>query len=274
MDLLEKKQIASQWFKDLRDHMCTSFLKIEQDMGSEATFVRNSWERPGGGGGVASIMRGKVFEKVGVNISIVSGEFDSKFKKEIPGTETDPTFWAAGISLVAHMNNPHVPAVHMNTRMIVTSKLWFGGGADLTPTLPYEEDTQDFHSTLQTACDKFDPQYYSNFKAECDSYFHLPHRNEPRGVGGIFYDYLNTGNWERDFAFTQEVGKAVLEVYSRIVLRNTAKPWTPKEKEKQLYKRGRYVEFNLLYDRGTKFGIMTGGNTEAVLMSLPPEVKW
>jgi len=274
MTLLEQKQIAAQWFMDLRDQLCNAFISIEQEMGSDATFARSSWERPGGGGGVTSVMRGKVFEKVGVNFSEVSGKFEKKFAKEIPGAETDPTFWAAGISLVAHMTNPHVPAVHMNTRMIVTSKLWFGGGSDLTPTFPYEEDTKDFHAAFQAACDKFDPQYYNNFKEECDRYFYLPHRSEPRGVGGIFFDYLNTGNWERDFAFVQEVGKALLKVYPALVRRNVAKPWTPEEKEKQLHKRGRYVEFNLLYDRGTKFGIMTGGNTEAILMSLPPEVKW
>ena len=274
MTLLKEKQIATQWFTDLRDQLCNAFTTIEQEMGSDATFTKTSWERPGGGGGVTSVMRGRVFEKVGVNFSEVSGKFDAKFAKEIPGAETDPSFWASGISLVAHMNNPHVPAVHMNTRMIVTSKLWFGGGSDLTPTFPYEEDTKDFHAAFKSACDKFDPQYYPNFKEECDRYFYLPHRSEARGVGGIFYDYLNTGNWERDFAFTQEVGKALLEVYPAIVRRNAIKLWTPEEKEKQLVKRGRYVEFNLLYDRGTKFGIMTGGNTEAILMSLPPEVKW
>jgi coproporphyrinogen III oxidase len=274
MELAAKKEKAATWFEDLRNDICQAFEDIESSVGSAAKFERKAWERPGGGGGITALMRGEVFEKVGVNVSLVSGKFEERFAREIPGAEKDPSFWASGISLVAHMKNPHVPAVHMNTRMIVTSKLWFGGGADLTPTLPYDEDTQDFHQAFAAACNQFNPYYYRKFKEECDRYFFLPHRNEIRGVGGIFYDYVNTGNWEEDFAFTQEVGKALRNVYPRIVMRNMGKPWTESEKEKQLYKRGRYVEFNLLHDRGTKFGLMTGGNTEAILMSLPPEARW
>lgn len=274
MDLEKNKQKAADWFEELRTGICTSFEEIEKSAGSNAKFERKAWDRPGGGGGVTALMRGEIFEKVGVNVSAVSGEFDKKFAKEIPGAEENPNFWASGVSLVAHMKNPHIPAVHMNTRMVVTSRLWFGGGSDLTPTFPYEEDTNDFHNSLKSACDKFDPKYYIDFKKECERYFYLPHRNEQRGVGGIFFDYLNTGNWERDFAFVQEVGKAFLDTYPRIVKRNINKTWTDEQKNHQLHKRGRYVEFNLLHDRGTKFGLMTGGNTEAILMSLPPEVKW
>jgi coproporphyrinogen III oxidase len=219
-------------------------------------------------------MRGKVFEKVGVNVSTVFGKFDSKFAKEIPGTENNNSFWASGISVVAHMASPHVPAVHMNTRMIITQQLWFGGGADLTPMHPDNENTNLFHQSLKEVCDKYDPQYYSKFKQECDKYFFLPHRDEPRGIGGIFFDNLNSNSWQRDFTFTQDVGKAFLSVYPNIVRKNYNKSWTEQEKEAQLIKRGRYVEFNLLYDRGTRFGILTGGNTEAVLMSMPPQVKW
>lgn len=269
-----KKNIATAWFEEIRNKICSVFEDIEASSGSNARFERKAWERPGGGGGMMAIMRGKVFEKVGVNVSTVSGEFDQRFAKEIPGADENPSFWASGISLVTHMHNPHVPTVHMNTRMIMTSRLWFGGGADLTPTLPYEEDTLDFHNSMKHACDKFDPEYYQNFKEECDNYFYLSHRKEPRGVGGIFYDYMNTGDWEKDFSFTQEVGKSFIDVYPRIVLRNMNKAWSKEEKAKQLEKRGRYVEFNLIYDRGTRFGLMTGGNTEAILMSLPPEATW
>jgi coproporphyrinogen III oxidase len=272
-----KKKIAKEWFENLRDQICNEFELLEKEKGSNAIFNKYTWERNGGGGGLTSVMRGgKVFEKVGVNISIVHGDFSDKFANEIPGTtDKDRSFWASGISLVAHMCSPHVPAVHMNTRMIVTAeKQWFGGGADLTPTFPIESDTLAFHKSFKDACDKFDSSYYPKFKKECDEYFFLPHRNESRGIGGIFFDYLNTGNWDNDFAFVKEVGLAFKNIYPQLVRSNYDKPWSPEERETQLIKRGRYVEFNLLYDRGTKFGLMTGGNTESILMSLPPEVKW
>ncbi|MCL4147323.1 UNVERIFIED_CONTAM: hypothetical protein GTU68_014041 [Idotea baltica] len=219
-------------------------------------------------------INGKVFEKGGVNVSTVHGQFSEKFRKEIPGAEEDPNFWASGISLVLHPTSPHVPIVHMNTRMIVTTKLWFGGGADLTPIYPIEEDTKLFHNNLKQACDNHSPDYYPDFKKRCDEYFYLPHRKETRGVGGIFYDYVNTGNWDDDFAFTKDVGSAFLNSYPKIVRKYYKDDWTDEQKNDQLLKRSRYVEFNLLYDRGTKFGLMTDGNTEAILMSMPPMAKW
>jgi coproporphyrinogen III oxidase len=270
----EKQIIASNWFKELRDSICNEFAKIELENDSNAKFQRKKWDREGGGGGEISIMNGEVFEKVGVNISTVYGKFDEKFAKEIPGAEGDGSFWASGISVVAHMKSPHVPAIHMNTRYIVTSKDWFGGGTDLTPAINCDEDTEFFHESLKKTCDKFDPEYYPKYKKWCDEYFFLKHRNEPRGIGGIFYDYLNTGNWEQDFEFTKSVGKTFLETYKQIVKQHYKKSWNEDEKIQQLIKRGRYVEFNLLYDRGTRFGLMTNGNVEAILMSLPPEVKW
>ena len=273
MSIEEKQSAARQWFATLRDQICAEFESIERG----ARFVRTPWERAEGGGGEMSIMKGEVFEKVGVNISTVFGKFSETMRKEIPGASENPQFWASGISLVAHMKSPLVPAVHMNTRMIVVGggmKLWFGGGADLTPTFPDEQDTKEFHAAFKQTCDRFDPDYYPKFKAWCDEYFFLKHRNEPRGVGGIFYDYVNTASWRKDFEFTQEVGKTFAQIYPQIVRRNMDKPWTQEQREALLKKRGRYVEFNLLYDRGTRFGLHTGGNVEAILMSLPPEVKW
>lgn len=279
----DHKVQAAAWFRSLRDQICAAFEAIEDDAPAAAQsspagrFIRTPWDRAEGGGGEMSVMRGRVFEKVGVNISTVHGRFSEAFAKQIPGAdENGGQFWASGISLVAHMCNPHVPAVHMNTRMIVTNKGWFGGGADLTPMFvdAHETDRIDFHAALKAACDSHSPDDYGNFKKWCDEYFFLPHRNEPRGVGGIFYDYVNTGDWNHDFAFTQNVGKAFLDIYPKIVRRNMDRQWTAEDREHQLVRRGRYVEFNLLYDRGTTFGLKTGGNTEAILMSMPPEVKW
>jgi coproporphyrinogen III oxidase len=273
----KNKQNAATWFRDLRDRICAEFEKIDNG----GTFKRTPWSKENEprstlkGGGEISLMHGNVFEKVGVNISEVHGTFSPEFAAQIPGAaESNGAFWAAGISLVAHMRSPLVPAVHMNTRMIVTSKTWFGGGADLTPMFPDDTDTADFHSALKSCCDRHNPEYHEKYKEWADRYFFLPHRNEPRGIGGIFYDYLDSGDWDKDFAFTRDVGETFLDIYPRLMRRSMHKPWTAEQREHQLIKRGRYVEFNLLYDRGTMFGLKTGGNTEAILMSLPPEVKW
>jgi len=360
LTIARKKEIAADWFRDLRDQICAEFEALEDALQSgphadlaPGRFTRTPWQREAAatadgdtpnsvlGSGEVSLMRGRVFEKVGVNISTVYGEFSEKFRKEIPGASDDPRFWASGISLVAHMRSPKVPAVHMNTRMIVvggespdnkaantsqqasplvrealrpiaeasrpeqgqlntarqagraspererseqpmefsaensgaTIRNWFGGGADLTPMVPLDSDTEAFHAAFKACCDQFSPEYYPKFKEWCDEYFWLPHRQEPRGVGGIFYDYVQ-GDWAADFSFTQEVGRTFARIYPELVRRHMHEPWTAEEREHQLHRRGRYVEYNLLHDRGTRFGLMTGGNTEAILMSMPPEVKW
>lgn len=280
-EITARKQQAADWFRELRDRLCVAFEAIEDDYaGPDADrlapgrFARKPWDREGGGGGEMSIMRGRVFEKVGVNISTVHGAFSPQFAPQVPGADGDPAFWASGVSLVAHMRSPHVPAAHMNTRHIVTRHWWFGGGADLNPIVPDDQDTACFHAALKAACERHDPAYYPRYKAWCDEYFRLPHRGESRGVGGIFYDYLNSGDWQADLAFTRDVGLAFLEIFPALVRAHMNRPWTAEEREYQLIRRGRYAEFNLLYDRGTQFGLKTGGNPEAILMSMPPEAKW
>lgn len=282
----ERKQRAQIWFEELRDRICNAFEAIEDEARGQLSdrpagrFERKAWKRAPedgkdtGGGLISAMKGGRVFEKVGIMTSTLAGTFTPEFAKTIPGAEENPHFWSSGISLIAHMQSPHVPAVHMNTRHIVTTKAWFGGGADLTPMYPNEQDRADFHAALKQACDDFGPESYAKYSKWCDEYFYLPHRGEPRGAGGIFYDRHDSGDWEADFAFTKGVGLAFLEVYPQIVRRGMDRPWTPAEREHQLVRRGRYVEFNLLYDRGTTFGLKTGGNVEAILMSMPPEVRW
>jgi coproporphyrinogen III oxidase len=276
-----KKKEATRWFVHLRDEICKSFEIIENTPSKDnnISFSRKEWEREGGGGGVISIMKGNVFEKVGVNISTVYGEFSEEFRGQIPGAEEDGKFWASGISVVSHMFNPYVPAAHMNTRFLITGegknqKMWFGGGGDLTPIFEDTESKELFHKSFKDACDKYHQSYYPQFKKWCDEYFYLPHRDEARGVGGIFFDYLYNDNWDEDFAFIKDVGKAFLSSYSQIIKNRFETKFNAQDRQAQLIKRGRYVEFNLLYDRGTIFGLKTGGNTEAVLMSLPPNVSW
>lgn len=319
MKLSDKQATAQNWFRQLRDEICASYETLEDGLTSTfadrepGRFERKEWSREGGGAGEMSIMKGCVFEKVGVNISTVHGEFDEKFRHEIPGAAEDPRFWASGISLVAHQQSPLVPAAHFNTRMIVVgdgTRLWFGGGGDLNPMYAVDKDTADFHNAFKVACDRHNETYFSAFKEWCDEYFYIPHRGFARGVGGIFYDYLGLHklgadtspvtsgkfgkggvtaektaagmqlaanadvSWDGAFAFTRDVGCAFRDIYPELIRRHMNKSWTGEQREWQLQKRGYYAEYNLLYDRGTRFGLMTGGNTEAILMSLPPEAKW
>ena len=273
-----QQQAARDWFESLRDRICAEFESIEREAGSEASFEYIPWDRTDedgtpGGGGVRGQMNGKVFEKVGVNVSTVGGQFSREFAASIPGAEEDPSFFATGISLVAHMANPHVPAVHMNTRFLTTTRRWFGGGADLNPAIPYDDDTEAFHARLRAACAAHDPTFYPRFSKWAEEYFWLPHRKRARGVGGIFYDRLED-HFDAHFAFTRDVGEAFLDIFPQIARKRMDTPFSDSDMDALLDFRGRYVEFNLLYDRGTLFGLKTGGNIDAILMSLPPLAKW
>lgn len=282
-----QKTRATDWFKTLRDQICAEFEALEREApdtlypGKPGQFEYEDWQRKveNGGGGTGGMLRGRLFEKCGVHISVVQGEFTPEMAAKTPGAEKDPRFWAAGISLIAHQVNPRVPAVHMNTRYIVTTQDWFGGGGDLTPTLAIDRDPKApdalvFHNGMKAACDAHEVADYAHYRKWCDEYFHLHHRDEPRGTGGIFYDRLNSGDFEADFAFTQDVGRHFIETYAAIVRKRMHEPWTEAEREEQLITRGRYVEFNLLWDRGTTFGLKTGGNVKTILSSMPPIVKW
>ena len=279
MTELDPQQAAARiWFESLRDRICAEFETIEREAGSDAVFDYTPWDRidpsgEPGGGGVRGVMKGKVFEKVGVNVSTVGGTFEGEFAKSIHGAGEDPRFFATGISLVAHMANPHVPAVHMNCRFLNTTKRWLGGGGDLNPPLPIEEDTADFHATMKAVCDAHDPAHYERFREWAETYFYIPHRKVSRGVGGIFFDHLD-GDFESNFAFTRDVGEAFLDAYPRIVRRRMDTPFDAADEAQMLEWRGRYAEFNLVYDRGTLFGLKTGGNIDAILMSLPPRATW
>ena len=280
-DMADFSVRVAEWFENLRDNICGQFETIESDAEDSPLstkpsghFERKNWTRDGGGGGQISVMHGRVFEKVGVNISVVHGQFAEDFRAQIPGATDDGQFWAGGISLVAHPQNPFVPAAHMNTRFVITSKAWFGGGGDLTPLKPAPKQANTFHADLKACCERHDPDYYPKYKQWCDDYFYLKHRDEPRGAGGIFYDYLDSGDREADFSFTRDVGSSFAGSYVNIVRETMNKHFTAEDRHFQLVRRGRYVEFNLLYDRGTSFGLKTGGNIEAILMSLPPEVRW
>ena len=268
-----KKKLTKNWFKILQDMICSEIEELENKPKFKLTNWQRNKSKDEGGGEYRILENGKIFEKVGVNFSEVYGKFSEKFKDRIPGTKNDPSFWASGISVVMHMKNPHIPAMHFNTRYIHTSYGWFGGGMDVTPCFEDKNLKKWFHNELKKTCDNHNKKFYKKYKKQCDEYFYLPHRKETRGIGGIFFDYKKE-NWEKDFKFVRDVGLTFKQVFKDIIMKKNKKKWTKKQKEVQYLKRGRYIEFNLLYDRGTKFGLQTGGNTDAILMSLPPIAKW